>query len=142
MLLPQSAAPLQALPTAHLEQVPPQSTSLSLPFFTPSEHVGAAHRLFRQRPLTQSESPTHALPTGQRGHALPPQSTPDSFPFFTVSVQVGTAHAPELQTPLAQSVASSHVFPDAHGWHVPPQSTSLSRPFRVASEHVGTRQTL
>src|SRR5437773_1882939 len=130
MPLPQSAPPLHDLPTPHLGQLPPQSTSDSVPFFTVSEHVGAAHAPLLQRPLVQSASTRHGSPTGQREHALPPQSMPDSLPFLTASVHVGTAHAPVLQTPLSQSVASSHVFPDAHGAQVPPQSTSLSSPFR------------
>jgi hypothetical protein len=136
--LPQSVPALQALPTAHLRQLPPQSTSDSAPFLTVSVQVGAAHEPFRQRPLVQSASIRHCPPTGHFGHALPPQSIPDSLPFFTASVQVGTAHAPELQTPLPQSVASSHVFPDAQRVQVPPQSMSLSSPFLAWSVHVGT----
>ena len=30
-------------PLAHVGQVPPQSTSVSLPFWMPSVHVGGAH---------------------------------------------------------------------------------------------------
>jgi hypothetical protein len=37
----QSAATVHVLPSAHLPQLPPQSVSVSLPFFTVSEHVGA-----------------------------------------------------------------------------------------------------
>jgi hypothetical protein len=41
LLLMQSAIPAHLLLTWHLAQIePPQSMSLSLPFFTPSEHVG------------------------------------------------------------------------------------------------------
>jgi hypothetical protein len=39
---PRSRSPvLQALPVAHLRQAAPQSTSVSAPFFTVSEHEGA-----------------------------------------------------------------------------------------------------
>jgi hypothetical protein len=137
MWLPQSVPLLHVFPTAHAGHDPPQSTSVSVPFFTVSVHVGLAQSLFLQRPLVQSPSTPHPEPTGQRGHALPPQSTPDSLPFFTLSEHVGTAQAPELQTPLPQSVASSHALPVGQGAQVPPQSTSLSSPFFVLSVHVG-----
>jgi hypothetical protein len=135
--LTQSDPALQDLPTAQCGQLPPQSTSVSAPFFAASVHVGTAHSLFLHLPLVQSESTVQGSPSPHRGQALPPQSMPVSFPFFTPSVHVGTAHALELHTPLAQSVASSHRLPVAQGVHVPPQSTSLSRPFIVWSVQLG-----
>jgi hypothetical protein len=43
-VLAQSAFVLQARPSAHrAEQLPPQSTSDSVPFVTPSSHAAAMH---------------------------------------------------------------------------------------------------
>jgi hypothetical protein len=39
----QSVSTPQVSPIGHAGQLPPQSTSVSLPFFTPSEHDGAWH---------------------------------------------------------------------------------------------------
>jgi hypothetical protein len=39
-LLTQSVAPLHVLPPAHLLQLEPQSTSVSVPFLAPSSHFG------------------------------------------------------------------------------------------------------
>ncbi|MGI8854968.1 MAG: hypothetical protein ACR2JW_04390 [Thermomicrobiales bacterium] len=50
--LVQSVPTRHCLPTPHFEQVgPPQSTSVSLPFFTPSTHAGGWHRPSRHTPL-------------------------------------------------------------------------------------------
>jgi len=52
--LAQSAGPLQLWPFAHwLEQMPPQSRSVSVPFRKPSLQVGTAHlkMLGLQKPL-------------------------------------------------------------------------------------------
>lgn len=40
--LGQSAFPLHVVRYSHAEQLPPQSTEVSLPFFTPSAHDAAA----------------------------------------------------------------------------------------------------
>jgi hypothetical protein len=81
---------------------PPQSTPLSLPFFTPSLHVGA-RQVTLQTPLRQSEASEQSLPTTHLLHA-PPQSTSVSVPFLTVSLHAG-ARQVTLQTPLVQSEA-------------------------------------
>jgi hypothetical protein len=55
--------------------VPPQSTSDSVWFFTPSLHVCSVHTPDRQMLLLQSPLDTHALPGSQRAQSvLPPQS--------------------------------------------------------------------
>jgi hypothetical protein len=78
----QSALAAHALPVEHLGQLPPQSTSLSLPFFTPSVQLGAA-----QVPM-EHEPSAHCMPLVQRrpsahGGQLPPQSTSPSLPLRT-----------------------------------------------------------
>jgi hypothetical protein len=79
-----SLARLQCLLFAHGPHEPPQSTSVSLPFFTLSVHVGALHVLaVASHTLSRQSAPTrHFLPSAQPPHE-PPQSTSVSFPFFT-----------------------------------------------------------
>ena len=81
MVVAQSRATLHAFPTSHVfGQVPPQSTSVSAPFFTPSVQVVAgigggdasgsppplagAHAPLVQVPVAQSEGAEHAAPMG------------------------------------------------------------------------------
>jgi hypothetical protein len=112
--LVQSAAPLQAFPSAHFfpcpsQVLPPQSVSVSVPFFTPSLHVAATHVVPLHTPLAQSVPTVHPPPVPQRAHVdVPPQSVPDSSPFFTPSLQLGAWHAFITQTPLAQSLPPVH----------------------------------
>src|SRR6185503_21083953 len=122
--LTQSPFVVQTRPALHFGQVdPPQSTSVSLPFMTPSEHDAAVQTLFVHRLLVQSAFALHAWPLGHFGQ-LPPQSTADSEPFFTLSVQFGAWHSPDVQTPLEQSPAKVQIFCAAHPGQVPPpQST-------------------
>jgi hypothetical protein len=88
--LVQSAGVRHDLVSAHFEQTPPpQSTSVSAPFFTVSEQVGAWHLAPVHTPLEQSPPARHALPTAHPPHVPPPQSTSVSAPFFTVSVHSG-----------------------------------------------------
>jgi hypothetical protein len=131
-------APLsQSLPDAHrlpgthrLGQLPPQSTSLSAPFCTPSPQVGAWQALAVHTPLAQSAGIEHLAAV------LHLMSV--SVPFRTPSVHVGTAHV-ALQTPLLQSVAALHVVPSAHPFEqLPPQSVPVSDPFFTPSVQVGT----
>ena len=85
----QSIWPLHAWPSAHAGHDPPQSTSVSSPFATPSPQLGGAHFVLTQNPLAQSfpseqpESFPHFA-----GHS-PPQSTSDSPPFRILSSHVG-----------------------------------------------------
>jgi hypothetical protein len=60
---------------------PPQSTSVSPPFCTPSLQVGAAQSPLTHEPLRQSLPVEHVSPTAQPAQAVPPQSTSDSSPF-------------------------------------------------------------
>jgi hypothetical protein len=86
--LAQSVLVKQLRPFAHFGHGPPQSTSVSAPFLTPSVHDAAWHLPALQTRLWQS------LPTEQffpllQGVQLPPQSTSDSVPFLIPSVHVG-----------------------------------------------------
>ena len=93
----QSAGCAQALPTAHGVQVPPQSTSVSLPLRSSSAQSGEVRQLPRaQMPLLQSEALTQAVPTGQPGHVPPPQSTRISSPSWRPSAQEMAAQTREL----------------------------------------------
>jgi len=58
LMFPQSPCTLQSFPSAHAAQLPPQSTSLSVPFFTPSLHV-AAQCIAVQTPPRQSPLIAH-----------------------------------------------------------------------------------
>jgi hypothetical protein len=72
---------------------PPQSTSVSLPFLTPSLQLPDVQTLLVQTPLEQSLPVVHDRPPAQRVQLeVPPQSTADSPPFLTVSLHAGTAH--------------------------------------------------
>jgi hypothetical protein len=97
----QSTSALQLCPTVQLAaQLPPQSMSVSVPFFTPSPHAAAAQAKLVHLPLSgsaQSRSTKHAWPTGHGLH-VPPQSTAVSLPFFTLSL-----HWASMQLPVASS---------------------------------------
>src|SRR5260221_533662 len=102
------------LPAGHAGHVPPpQSTSVSLPFFMPSVQLGAGMG-WQTPPLQkfepQSPLPVHLPPLPHFPHAHPPQSTSVSMPFFTPSEQVGAWHTPFVQTPLAQSLPLVHML--------------------------------
>ena len=88
--LTQSPAAAQVLPAVHLLHVaPPQSMSVSLPFFTPSLQVGAWQVPPEQTPLVQSAATLQPFPAVQALQVLPPQSMSVSSWFCTPSVQVG-----------------------------------------------------
>src|SRR5204863_357497 len=92
--LVQSPATPQALPLPHFlagAQEPPQSTSVSVPFFTMSLQEGAGQTPPEQTPLWQSPATPQALPLPHflAGPQEPPPSTSVSVPFFTVSLQEG-----------------------------------------------------
>src|SRR4051812_29148555 len=76
---PQSSSFKQALPSAHLGQAPPQSTSVSSPPFLPSVHD--VHLNPRHLPIMQSRSLAQTRPSAHLGHVPPPQSTSVSVPF-------------------------------------------------------------
>jgi len=82
---------LQPFCNPHAGHEPPQSLSVSVPFFTPSEHVGAAQTLFVQTPLVQSGPSAQPFPTSHLVAHEPPQSTSVSVPFFAPSVHEGAS---------------------------------------------------
>jgi hypothetical protein len=96
LLLLQSLSSRQRRSLSHaLRQLPPQSTSLSLPLRWPSSQLAATHSAFTQISLLQSEVLAQRLPFEQAGH-VPPQSMSVSEPFFALSLQLtaGSAHTP------------------------------------------------
>src|SRR5258708_39780490 len=79
----QSPFPVHILPVPHAgQEPPPQSTSVSVPFLTPSEQLGAWHFPPVHTMLWQSRPAEHDLPAGHAGHVPPPQSTSVSLPFL------------------------------------------------------------
>jgi hypothetical protein len=140
--LRQSLATRHVFPSAHLLQLaPPQSVSVSVPFFTESLHVAAWHLSGEpeQTPLWQSAAVRHVLVSAHFGQ-LPPQSMSVSVPFLTESLHMADWHLSGLpvQTPLVQSLPVAQVLVSAHLGHAaPPQSTSVSVPFFTTSLHVG-----
>jgi hypothetical protein len=87
----QSAPTLHTLPAAHALQLPPQSTSVSVPFFTVSVHVAAWHLSGEPEhtPLWQSDGTRHVLAFAHLPQLEPPQSMSVSVPFLTLSEHVG-----------------------------------------------------
>jgi hypothetical protein len=136
--LSQSPAAVQLRPAAQRGQpevAPPQSRSVSLPFFTKSAQSAVVHDVAMQTKLAQSPPPAHFLPGAQAGHE-PPQFTSDSEPFLTASMQDGAAQVPPMHTPLWQSPVAAQTLPSRHlPQAVPPQSTSVSVPFLTMSAH-------
>jgi hypothetical protein len=125
------------LPGAQPPQVPPQSTSVSVPLRTPSVHDGPTQTFPVQlAPATQSLVAWHPTPMAQGGHVPPPQSVPVSAPFATPSEQLGAAHLKSVHTPLVQSPPNLHARPSPQCEQVPPQSVSVSVPFFAPSVHV------
>src|ERR1700761_5175020 len=124
----QSPSTAQPRPSAHLLHVePPQSTSVSSPFFRPSLHLASLQRPSLQTKLRQSSLKRHSPPEGQRaGEHVSPQSMSDSLPLRTPSSHLGAAQMPLAHTPLEQSRGTTQVCPVTHGVQSPPQSTSLS----------------
>jgi hypothetical protein len=120
---------------------PPQSTSVSEPFFTPSVHVAAEQvPAAEQRNETQSPSHRHAASVPHPSQE-PPQSWSLSVPFFDWSRQDGSVQRPALQIPERQSDPSEQMAFVEHGPHTtPPQSMSVSVPPLDASPHVAMRQ--
>lgn len=100
----QSAVTLQPWAWGHLSaQLPPQSTSVSSPFFTLSVQADALHTSSPHTPLRQSAAVAQPWPSGHKPHE-PPQSLPVSSPSFSPESHVDATHWP----------ASSHV-PPSHG---------------------------
>jgi hypothetical protein len=88
------------LPGKQAVQVPPpQSTSLSAPFCTPSLHEGIAQVPPTHTWLVQSDAIEQLFPGAQAGQVLP-QSTSVSVPFLTPSLHEGAWQTPPAHTPL------------------------------------------
>jgi hypothetical protein len=130
-----SPAPVQCSPLSHAVQAPPQSTSVSIPFWAPSSHAGALQvcRLALQTWPTQSAPCRHLRSTAQGLHA-PPQSASVSVPFWMPSAQLAGTQACAPQTREAQSdpslhstqlPAPSHIF----AWPVPVHATPIASGF-------------
>jgi hypothetical protein len=108
--LRQSDVLSQALLSAHLPQLPPQSTSVSDPSFTASEQEGIEQTLPMHVPLLQSEPTKQAFPVRHLPHVAPPQSTSVSAPFLTLSVHVGVGFGVFCSVSLPQDeIASSKI---------------------------------
>ena len=93
---------------------PPQSTPVSSPFMTPSEHVGRSQTLARwlHTPESQSEPTRHAASGAHGAQSAPPPSTQVSLPSRTpLSHEGGAEHTPDRHVPLAQSSSASHAAP-------------------------------
>jgi hypothetical protein len=82
------SAPTRHLPWTHFAQLPPQSVSVSEPFWTVSEHDGTWQTPPAQLLLVQSLLVLHASPSAHAGQ-VEPQSVSVSGPFLTPSVQDG-----------------------------------------------------
>jgi len=127
-------------------QVPPQSTSPSLPFLTVSLQVGAEHLPAAQIPLRQSAAPPQDPLVMHFVAHEPPQSLSVSVPFFTPSLHEGARHfiaVPPVgipHTPEVQSRATAHALLSGQGAQPPPQSRSVSVPFFTLSMQVGAWQ--
>jgi hypothetical protein len=134
--LAQSLPAAQRLPGGHGLHVPPQSTSVSVPFFTESAHPGVWQTPAVHTELRQSLGNRHAAPPVHTPHAPPPQSMSVSLPFLTKSVQLA-AWQTAAQTSDTQSPAALQTLPVPHDGQVaPPQSASVSLPLTTASLHV------
>src|SRR5205085_78922 len=120
----QSAGALHVLPLAQPAHAPPQSTSVSEPFRTPSVQV-SVHLPPAHTPDAQSPGAAPAFRSAHLGHA-PPQSTSASLPCLTPSLQLASTHPSALHTPEPQSLPSLQLRLPPHLPQVgPPQSTSV-----------------
>jgi hypothetical protein len=120
-LAAQSVFPPHSLPAVQVapQVAPPQSRSVSAPFFTASLQRGAAQAPAVQTPLAQAPESVQAAAS-----AIPAQKPPVQVPDWQ--------SAPEEQTaPLMQSAPQ-----------LPPQSGALSVPFVAASRQVAGAQIL
>jgi hypothetical protein len=131
---------LHIFPSSHLAQLPPQSVSVSSPFFVLSLHIGLMVH-FSLMHCCQSAhwlSKKHTEGSHPDGQS-PPQSTPSSIPFLKPSEQLGALHTCPMSGTTTQnrlrlqSSSAVHFLSESHGWQLPPQSTSLSSLFCTLS---------
>jgi hypothetical protein len=124
----QSVGAAQPIPFAHVfawatQVAPPQSTPVSVPFFSPSVQLGVAHSFEAlQKPEVQSVGAAQPIPSAHvfpwATQVAPPQSTPVSLPFFTPSVHVGAVAGgvevfPPLPLPPQPAIARAIVSASA-----------------------------
>lgn len=110
----QSWSVRQVSPISHPPQLPPQSTSDSSWFWTPSSQAGAAQREATQRRDTQSRSPWHALPSVQASGQVSPQSTAGSRPLRIPSLQLESGQPGPGHSGTSQMLTSSAVQAAMH----------------------------
>src|SRR3989338_11200585 len=91
MPLSQSMLSLHLSPSRQASQLPPQSTSVSSWFFTPSSQLPFAHFPSEQYPLEQSSVISQLSFSKHFLAQLPPQSTSVSSPSFTSFLQACSA---------------------------------------------------
>ena len=118
----QSAALRQVPPGLHgLQAGPPQSLSVSVPFFIPSLHARDPVGLQRpptHSPLVQSALALHTLPTAHGAQAGPPQSTSDSAPSMRPSShEEGATGWQRPPTQLAEQQSEPVAQAAPSGWH-------------------------
>jgi hypothetical protein len=141
LALMQSAAVTHVSPATHLgQELPPQSTSLSVPFLMASAQVTPMHVPFLHESVVQSDATTQRWVSLQGGQA-PPQSISVSVPFLTLSLhaagwQTELMHDCEIQSALVLQAW----FVRQAGHATPPQSTSVSLAFFTPSVHAAARQ--
>src|SRR5688572_7330536 len=98
--LRQSLPTIQEAPSSQAPQAPPpQSTSVSEPFSSPSSQATVSQVLLSQTALEQSESTSQLAPSPHAWQTAPPQSRSVSSKFITPSVQYsGTTAASQTRT--------------------------------------------
>jgi hypothetical protein len=130
LMVVQSAGTPQCWPCAHFNvHTPPQSTSVSLPFFLPSLQLGPAQTPPEHEAEAQSLSTRQPEPTEQRNvQVAPPQSMSVSVPSRLPLVQLAACvHLPLVHTPVEQSDETMQPRVGMHlAGQLPPQSTSVS----------------
>ena len=143
----QSASTPQPLFTAHLAaQEPPQSTSASVPFLTPSSHCEATHKCVVPLQIAEVQSPStpQPLPAAHFAAQEPPQSTAvSSWPCAPSSQRVATHRCVvPLQIAEVQSASTPQPLFTAHlAAQEPPQSTAVSSwPCKPSSHRVATHR--
>jgi hypothetical protein len=141
-VLVQSLPEMHALPSPHVEQVPPpQSTSVSAPSLRPSPHWLATHTsvIELQKPLLQSASLRHLSASAHGEQSGPPQSTSVSPGSSLAFWHDDETHSPAAEHCMdAQSPFATHICPTLQrvAQVAPPQSMSVSPPSSRPSVHV------
>jgi len=145
--VPQPWEVRQVLPCAS-QVAPPQSTSVSSPFLTPSVHVGAwqvvpaSVVLALQTPSTQSPATRQLLVSAHLPQVAPPQSTSVSSPSLTPSVQCAETQLPlpsQTTPPLSVQAVPVAALVVPQAWAVASQELILHTVVGVG-QSVGARQ--